>query len=97
MRAFANRELSGVIASYADDLTDDLTFGVITALLGIGLVLFGAAPLEPDGSRHIGTLNWVAAGLCVSINVSTIEIYTRARHVAPPDLPVHVPRFRRPS
>lgn len=53
-----------------------LTFGIVAALVGIGLVLFGAAPLEPDGSRRIGTLNWVAAGLCAAIVVSYVAIYT---------------------
>jgi len=51
-------------------------FGVVASLLGVGLVLFGAAPLEPDGSRHIGTLNWVAAGLCAAIVISYVAIYT---------------------
>ncbi len=53
-----------------------LAFGLIASSLGVGLVLFGAAPLEADGSRHIGTLNWVAAGLCAAIVVSYVAIYT---------------------
>jgi protoheme IX farnesyltransferase len=51
-------------------------FGIGASLLGVGLVLFGSAPLEPDGSRHIGSLNWVAAGLCAAIIVSYVAIYT---------------------
>ncbi|MCA8951253.1 MAG: heme o synthase [Planctomycetes bacterium] len=53
-----------------------LLFGIVAALLGVGLVLFGAAPLEPDGTRHLGQLNWVAAGLCAAIVVSYVAIYT---------------------
>jgi len=53
-----------------------LAFGIATSILGVGLVLFGAAPLEPDGSRHIGSLNWVAAGLSAAIVISYVAIYT---------------------
>ncbi len=53
-----------------------LIFGIVASLLGVGLVLFGAAPLMPDGSRQLGTLNWVAAGLCAAIVVSYVVIYT---------------------
>ncbi|MCR9246028.1 MAG: heme o synthase [bacterium] len=53
-----------------------LIFGIVASLLGVGLVLFGAAPLNADGSRTIGSLNWIAAGLSATIVLSYVVIYT---------------------
>ena len=53
-----------------------LTFGVVTAVLGVALVLFGATPFEPDRPRIFGTCNWVAGGLSAAIVVSYVAIYT---------------------
>lgn len=53
-----------------------LAFGVLSACVGVILVLFGSAPLEPDGSRHIGSINWVAALLSASIVASYVLVYT---------------------
>lgn len=52
-----------------------LVFGIGAAVIGVLFVLFGA-PLEDDGSRHLGRLNWVAAGLCASIVGSYVLVYT---------------------
>jgi len=60
-----------------------LVFGLCFAVLGVGLVLFGAAPLEPDGARHIGTLNWTAALLSASIVVSYVLVYTPMKVLTP--------------
>lgn len=51
-------------------------FGIVVAVVGVVLVLFGAAPLEPDGSRHPGSLNWIAALLCAAIVASYVLVYT---------------------
>ncbi len=53
-----------------------LRFGLAVAVIGVLLVLFGAAPLEPDGSRHPGSLNWIAASLCATIVASYVLVYT---------------------
>lgn len=53
-----------------------LGFGLLAAVAGVLLVLFGAAPLQPDGSRQVGALNWVAAGVCAAIVGSYVLIYT---------------------
>ena len=53
-----------------------LLFGVVTSTLGVLLVLFGASPLAPDGSRPGGQLNWTAAGLCALIVLSYVLVYT---------------------
>ncbi len=60
-----------------------LVFGCTMALLGVGMVLFGSAPLLDDGSRRIGTLNWTAALLCAAIVVSYVAVYTPMKVVTP--------------
>ena len=55
---------------------DVLVFGLVTSALGVLLVLVGAAPLLPDGSRPGGQLNWTASGLCALIVLSYVLIYT---------------------
>lgn len=51
-------------------------FGIGIAAIGVVLVLFGAAPLEDDGSRHAGTPNFIAAGVCAAIVASYVLVYT---------------------
>lgn len=53
-----------------------LIFGAVASLLGVVLVLIGAAPLAPDGSRPPGQWNWTAAALCALIVVSYVLVYT---------------------
>lgn len=53
-----------------------LGFGLVTSVLGVLLVLVGATPLQPDGSRPPGHWNWVAGGLCALIVVSYVLVYT---------------------
>lgn len=53
-----------------------LGFGLVTSIAGVLAVLFGASPLEADGSRHVGTMNWTAAGLCAAIVISYVLVYT---------------------
>ncbi len=53
-----------------------LLFGLIASLLGVVLVLVGAAPLAPDGSRPPGQWNWTAAGLCALIVLFYVLVYT---------------------
>ena len=53
-----------------------LMFGLVTSTLGVLLVLFGASPLAPDGSRPGGQWNWTAAGLCALIVLSYVLVYT---------------------
>ncbi|MGC6488446.1 MAG: protoheme IX farnesyltransferase [Planctomycetota bacterium] len=53
-----------------------LLFGLVTSVVGVLLVLFGAAPLAPDGSRPGGQLNVTAAGLCALIVLSYVLVYT---------------------
>jgi protoheme IX farnesyltransferase len=53
-----------------------LVFGLAASLLGVGLVLVGAAPLAPDGSRPPGQWNWTAAGLCALIVLFYVLVYT---------------------
>lgn len=53
-----------------------LVFGVGAAVLGVLLVLVGAAPLAADGSRPIGEWNWTAGGLCAAIVVTYVLWYT---------------------
>lgn len=53
-----------------------LWFGAITSLVGVLLVLFGAAPLREDGSRLVGELNWAAGSLCALIVISYVLVYT---------------------
>ena len=53
-----------------------LAFGAITSVVGVLLVLIGAAPLAEDGSRASGEWNWTAAGLCAAIVVSYVAVYT---------------------
>lgn len=60
-----------------------LAFGIVIAALGVLLVLFGAAPLEDDGSRHIGTSNWVAAALSAGIVASYVLVYTPMKVITP--------------
>ena len=59
-----------------------LAFGLIAAVVGVLLVLFGA-PLEDDGSRHLGRTNWVAAGLCAAIVGSYVLVYTPMKVLTP--------------
>lgn len=60
-----------------------LTFGLTAAVVGVLLVLFGSAPLEDDGSRHFGTVNWVAALLSASIVASYVLVYTPMKVLTP--------------
>ncbi len=60
-----------------------LAFGLTAAVVGVLLVLFGAAPLEDDGSRHLGTANWVAALLSASIVASYVLVYTPMKVLTP--------------
>ena len=53
-----------------------LLFGLFASLLGVVLVLVGAAPLAPDGSRPPGQWNWTAAGLCALIVLFYVLVYT---------------------
>ena len=53
-----------------------LRFGLVASVLGVLLVLFGASPLAPDGSRPGGQWNWTAAGLCALIVLSYVLVYT---------------------
>ena len=53
-----------------------LVFGAVTSIAGVALVLVGAAPLAPDGSRPLGQWNWTAGGLCAAIVVSYVLVYT---------------------
>ena len=53
-----------------------LVFGAIASVLGVLLVLFGAAPLAGDGSRTPGEWNWPAASLCALIVISYVLVYT---------------------
>ncbi len=53
-----------------------LVFGAITSVIGVLLVLFGAAPLAGDGSRPPGEWNWPAASLCALIVISYVLVYT---------------------
>jgi len=61
-----------------------LVFGVVTTIVGVLFVLFGAAPLSfVDGTRSIGTLNWTAAILCASIVGSYVAVYTPMKTKTP--------------
>lgn len=60
-----------------------LVFGVTACVAGVLCVLFGAAPLAPDGSRTPGTLNWTAAILCASIVGSYVAVYTPMKTKTP--------------
>tara|TARA_R110002072_G_scaffold67163_3_gene165043 strand:+ start:40085 stop:41023 length:939 start_codon:yes stop_codon:yes gene_type:complete len=53
-----------------------LVFGATMSVLGVLLVLLGAAPLRGDGSRSAGDLNWAAAFLCALIVISYVLVYT---------------------
>ena len=53
-----------------------LVFGATMSVLGVLLVLFGAAPLAYDGTRSVGEWNWTAAGLCALIVISYVLVYT---------------------
>ena len=53
-----------------------LAFGATMSVLGVLLVLFGAAPLAYDGTRSVGEWNWTAAGLCALIVISYVLVYT---------------------
>ena len=60
-----------------------LAFGIGASIVGVLLVLFGSAPLEDDGSRHIGTANWVAAALSAAIVASYVLVYTPMKVLTP--------------
>jgi protoheme IX farnesyltransferase len=65
-----------------------LVFGIGMAIAGCALVLVGAAPLAPNGSRpsglsHVSTWNWTAALLCAAIVVSYVLVYTPMKRRSP--------------
>jgi heme o synthase len=60
-----------------------LAFGAVTSVLGVLLVLVGAAPLQPDGSRQLFVQNWAAGGLCALIVVSYVLVYTPMKTKTP--------------
>lgn len=60
-----------------------LVFGLGTSVVGVLLVLFGAAPLAGDGSRAVGAPNWTAAMLCAAIVVSYVVVYTPMKTKTP--------------
>lgn len=53
-----------------------LVFGAIMCVVGVVMVLLGAAPLAEDGTRASGQWNWTAAMLCAAIVVSYVLVYT---------------------
>ncbi|HEB53804.1 MAG TPA: protoheme IX farnesyltransferase [bacterium] len=53
-----------------------LVFGALTSIVGVLMVLIGAAPLAADGSRDPSQWNWTAGLLCAAIVASYVLVYT---------------------